>query len=566
MSVKEDPLRTLLLDAQRRIRQSANEVLETTRGIEAELINALEGNPAAAHEALRAGGERFDSYTDYRRMLRRVRAAVRAVTTPRSVVVVVSKGDDELLSFHERAGWHFPQMENGAYAGHYPSSSAAAIDHLETLRGQGAQFLVLPATARWWLEHYAAFGQHLDARYDRIHDDEHCIIFRLAADDGSETHLDALRRNWHEYGRRDPLWAIMSVRGKINRKWEEAEFFRTGETEVARVMRYVESLRVPLARGRALDFGCGVGRLTQALCLYFDECCGVDIAPSMIELAAKYNRHASRCRYFLNTADDLRLFDDESFDFVYSSLVLQHMPREFAEKYVREFIRVLTRGGLAIFQLPSERTPGQSGIARKRSSASRPLPARAFRAAITTHKPAIEAGVAMQIPVRVKVRNLSDVTWPALDAPTGKYGVRLGSKWLDAGGIIISSDDGRAYFPHDLRASEEVELSVVVNTPTERGDYVLELDLVQEGVAWFKHKGSEALRIPVRVEADEKVSAGADETRSSSRAIPQMEMHGTPKTVVLGWIESGGGILVDVRNDRTAGGGWRGFRYCVTRK
>jgi SAM-dependent methyltransferase len=55
----------------------------------------------------------------------------------------------------------------------------------------------------------------------------------------------------------------------------------------------------------------------------------------------------------LNERDDLSLFDDQSFDFVLSVIVLQHMPPELAKKYIAEFVRVLRSGGLAYFQIPS---------------------------------------------------------------------------------------------------------------------------------------------------------------------------------------------------------------------
>jgi ubiquinone/menaquinone biosynthesis C-methylase UbiE len=93
--------------------------------------------------------------------------------------------------------------------------------------------------------------------------------------------------------------------------------------------------------------------LTQALARHFDEVCGVDISPSMIEAAQRYNRYGARCRYYLNAADHLGLFPDGEFDFIYTNIVLQHMAPRYAKNYIAEFIRVLRPGGLLIFQLPS---------------------------------------------------------------------------------------------------------------------------------------------------------------------------------------------------------------------
>src|SRR5258707_194558 len=79
---------------------------------------------------------------------------------------------------------------------------------------------------------------------------------------------------------------------------------------------------------RALDFGWGAGRLSQAIARRMAEVDGVDIARSMVDLAGRHNRYGDRCRYRVNTAPDLRLFGDGAFDFVYSSIVLQHIPQE----------------------------------------------------------------------------------------------------------------------------------------------------------------------------------------------------------------------------------------------
>jgi ubiquinone/menaquinone biosynthesis C-methylase UbiE len=71
----------------------------------------------------------------------------------------------------------------------------------------------------------------------------------------------------------------------------------------------------------------------------------------MVKLARELNDDRQNCRFVVNAAPDLKQFDSGSFDFVYSSLVLQHMPsQEMVEAYVGEFLRVLRPGGLAVFQ------------------------------------------------------------------------------------------------------------------------------------------------------------------------------------------------------------------------
>lgn len=130
--------------------------------------------------------------------------------------------------------------------------------------------------------------------------------------------------------------------------WDEAEFFATGEREIAHVLGRLDELGIERPTGRALDFGCGVGRLTLALADRFDHVDGVDISPEMIALAEGH----PGCEFHVNDEPDLALFADDTFDFVYSFIALQHMARELAEGYVREFVRVLKPGGVAVFQVP----------------------------------------------------------------------------------------------------------------------------------------------------------------------------------------------------------------------
>ena len=77
--------------------------------------------------------------------------------------------------------------------------------------------------------------------------------------------IKELKKHWNRFGETDPLWAILTQPDKKGNRWKLDEFFRTGEGEVATIMDYVRSLGINLRRSRALDFGCGVGRLTQAL-------------------------------------------------------------------------------------------------------------------------------------------------------------------------------------------------------------------------------------------------------------------------------------------------------------
>lgn len=172
--------------------------------------------------------------------------------------------------------------------------------------------------------------------------------------------LDELRDNWERFARMDPLWAVLTAEDKTGGRWEAEEFFATGEQEVEAVMARLTRMGAAVGSSTALDFGCGVGRLTQALARRFGSVCGVDISSAMIEQAERFNRYPETCCYRVNQADHLGVFETGTFDFVYSSITLQHMRPVLSRRYVLEFLRVLKPGGVLVFQLPCDRRPPRS--------------------------------------------------------------------------------------------------------------------------------------------------------------------------------------------------------------
>ncbi|HYL39282.1 MAG TPA: class I SAM-dependent methyltransferase [Bryobacteraceae bacterium] len=167
--------------------------------------------------------------------------------------------------------------------------------------------------------------------------------------------LRSLQKQWDSFGLEDPLRAILACAEVQDRPWDTARFFQSGVVEIDSALQYAESIHRLGQKKSALDFGCGVGRLTQALAAHFDRVCGVDLSPAMIQHARRYNRQGDRCEYILNESGDLRRFPGDRFDFIYSSLTLQHMPPRFAARYIAEFLRILSPAGLLLFQLPSRR-------------------------------------------------------------------------------------------------------------------------------------------------------------------------------------------------------------------
>ena len=133
---------------------------------------------------------------EYSDLVHRVRSLAASAVPEGSVIAVVSKGDPDLLRIEGRVAQHFPRTATGAYVGHHPADDADAIGRLEAARGEGARFLLLPATALWWLDHYAGLARHLETHYRRVADQpDSAIIFSL---EGSVSSAEQVPDQWSE--------------------------------------------------------------------------------------------------------------------------------------------------------------------------------------------------------------------------------------------------------------------------------------------------------------------------------------------------------------------------------
>ncbi len=121
-----------------------------------------------------------DAKPSYAKVVQVVKELVHITVPAASRVLVVSRGDDELVEFPDRDAWHFPRAVNGKFAGCYPANSYEAIAHLEQLRSQGAQYLLVPSTSFWWLEFYSDLTAHLQRKYHIVAFVENvCLMYRL---------------------------------------------------------------------------------------------------------------------------------------------------------------------------------------------------------------------------------------------------------------------------------------------------------------------------------------------------------------------------------------------------
>ena len=102
-----------------------------------------------------------------------------------------------------------------------------------------------------------------------------------------------------------------------------------------------------------------------------------------------------------------------------------------------------------------------------------------------------------KLDIRFKVKNLGSAVWPAVGTKDFKYQINMGNHWILDG---VSNEDNRAVMNGDLAPGSQTDMKMTVKAPQVPGDYILEIDMVHEGVTWFKERGAHPLSLRVRVQ------------------------------------------------------------------
>ena len=132
--------------------------------------------------------------------------------------------------------------------------------------------------------------------------------------------------------------------------------------------------------------------------------------------------------------------------------------------------------------------------------ATGPLPDGAFKVVLFLSKLPTTMERGGQRVLQVKVRNEGNAVWPALGQEDGKFWIKAGNRWIDEKNEKNVVDDGRALLPFDIAPGQEAEFSLIATAPKKAGEYVLEIGMLQEHVAWFHEKGASTLKVKVTVQ------------------------------------------------------------------
>ena len=166
-------------------------------------------------------------------------------------------------------------------------------------------------------------------------------------------------QSWDRVAKEDALEAVLTRDGQPDRPWDKDAFFATGEAKVGAILAQLGQMGEAPQLDRALDFGCGVGRLSQALAIRFRAVEGVDISSAMIEQARTLRPPPANLEFIHNPHADLQALTGRSYTFALSLICLQHMREKAALGYIDGICGVLAPGGIAYLQVCTLLDPGR---------------------------------------------------------------------------------------------------------------------------------------------------------------------------------------------------------------
>jgi 2-polyprenyl-3-methyl-5-hydroxy-6-metoxy-1,4-benzoquinol methylase len=215
-----------------------------------------------------------------------------------------------------------------------------------------------PNSAR--AKHDAFYKLHRDAIGKRVlteaqfHDPIE-VEYRCS-DDSLTLILNHIQSVWMKLGREDPHWSVVSAPNYRASNIDQAmsQFRNSGRVEAQNLLRLLKRIDLKPPAGTALEYGCGVGRVSRCLADIFANVIGVDISANHLALANGYFREAG-----LTNVETIKIDSVEditklpAFDFLYSKIVLQHNPPPIIHYVLNALCGKLNSGGMGVIQIPT---------------------------------------------------------------------------------------------------------------------------------------------------------------------------------------------------------------------
>jgi trans-aconitate methyltransferase len=164
-------------------------------------------------------------------------------------------------------------------------------------------------------------------------------------------------RDWARWGDQDPYYGVLSCEKFRANTFElhKGEFFESGVSEVQRALDLLDRLYGTPAKKVAVDFGCGVGRLSIPLSRRYERVIGIDVSPGMLAEAEKNCAQAETSNItFCSSPDDLASYRDQV-DLVLSRIVLQHIPSRIGIGLISKLLSLVSPRGVASLHVTTKR-------------------------------------------------------------------------------------------------------------------------------------------------------------------------------------------------------------------
>jgi SAM-dependent methyltransferase len=161
-------------------------------------------------------------------------------------------------------------------------------------------------------------------------------------------------REWEQFGRRDPYYGVVSLERFHKDRLDDAtrrEFFQSGEDHVRFVFATIRGhVDAQFRPGRALDFGCGVGRCVIPLASLCATAIGLDVSESMLGEARRNCEARGLENVELLKSDDTLSVLSGRYDLIHAFLVFQHIPPARGERLFARLVERLADRGVGVFQ------------------------------------------------------------------------------------------------------------------------------------------------------------------------------------------------------------------------
>jgi len=169
--------------------------------------------------------------------------------------------------------------------------------------------------------------------------------------------FDRIQNQWRALGETEPHWSVLSHEKFKSKNLVSTveEFYSSGKDTANLIDEFFARAALPIPKGTCLELGCGVGRVTRYLAHKFSRVYAVDISKGNLAVAARHLTEGKVNNVDLIQINAITEFDTlPRFDFMFSTIVLQHNPPPVQKVIIDKLLEKLTVGGGCLFQTATE--------------------------------------------------------------------------------------------------------------------------------------------------------------------------------------------------------------------